>query len=69
MLQVEEKCKQGFGEKSRKRPLGRPRCRWEDNIKMYLKRNRMWWFGQGSHGTRQGPVAGLVDTVKKLGVA
>jgi hypothetical protein len=20
-----------------KRPLGRPRCRWEDNIRMYLK--------------------------------
>jgi hypothetical protein len=20
-----------------KRPLGRPRCRWEDNIKMYVK--------------------------------
>jgi hypothetical protein len=20
-----------------KRPLGRPRCRWEDNIKMYLR--------------------------------
>jgi hypothetical protein len=23
-----------------KRPLGRPRCRWVDNIKM----NRMWWY-------------------------
>jgi len=25
------------GKAERKRPLGRPRCRWEDNIKMNLK--------------------------------
>jgi hypothetical protein len=24
-----------------KRPLRRPRCRWNDNIKMHLKRNRV----------------------------
>ena len=24
------------GKPEGKRPLGRPRCRWEDNIKMYL---------------------------------
>jgi hypothetical protein len=28
-----------------KRPLGRPRRRWEDNIKMDLKRDRMGWYG------------------------
>jgi hypothetical protein len=41
-----------------KRPLGRPRCRWEDNIKMdlrdtgiyganwiWLAQNRVWWQG------------------------
>jgi hypothetical protein len=29
---------QGFGEETEeKRPLGRPRHRWENNIKMYLK--------------------------------
>jgi hypothetical protein len=28
-----------------KRPLGRPRCRWVDNIKMDLKRDRMGWDG------------------------
>jgi hypothetical protein len=27
-----------------KRPLGRPRCRWEDNIKIDL-RDRMEWYG------------------------
>jgi len=34
----EERRIQGFGgEPEGKRPLGRPRHRWEDNIKMYLK--------------------------------
>jgi hypothetical protein len=28
-----------------RRPLGRPRCRWEDNIKMDLSR-----IGKGAHG-------------------
>ena len=33
-----ERCKQGFdGNPESKRPLGRPRLRWEDNIKMYLQ--------------------------------
>ena len=33
-----ESCAQGFGGKpERKRPLGRPRRRWEDNIKMDLE--------------------------------
>jgi hypothetical protein len=26
-----------MGKPERKRPLGRPRCRWEDNIKMDLQ--------------------------------
>jgi hypothetical protein len=28
-----------------KGPLGRPRRRWVDNIKMDLKRDRMGWYG------------------------
>ena len=37
----EERCIQGFGGKPEgKRPLGRPRRRWEDNIKMYLQEVR-----------------------------
>jgi hypothetical protein len=28
-----------------KRPLGRTRRRWMDNIKMDLKRDRMGWYG------------------------
>jgi hypothetical protein len=34
------------GKPGRKRPLRRPRCRWEDNIKMYLKEvGRVLWTG------------------------
>jgi hypothetical protein len=31
------------GKQEEKRPLGRPRCRWEDNIKMDLK--EIGWGG------------------------
>jgi len=38
MYGEEMSCMQGFGgEPGRKRPLGRPRCRWEDNIKNDLQ--------------------------------
>ena len=33
-------CKMLAGKHTGKRPLGRPRRRWEDNIRMDLKRNR-----------------------------
>jgi hypothetical protein len=33
------------GEPEGKRWLERPRRRWEDNIKMDLKRDRMGWYG------------------------
>jgi hypothetical protein len=34
---LEERCIKGFGRRPKgKRPLGRPRRRWEDNIKMDL---------------------------------
>jgi hypothetical protein len=29
----------------RRKSLGRPRRRWVDNIKMYLRRDRMRWYG------------------------
>jgi hypothetical protein len=32
-----------MGKPERKRPLGRPRRRWVDNIKMDLKRDGMGW--------------------------
>jgi hypothetical protein len=33
------------GKPEGKRLLGRPRCRWVDNIKMNLKRDRMGSYG------------------------
>jgi hypothetical protein len=33
------------GKPEGKRPLGRPRRRWVDNIKMDLKRDRVGWCG------------------------
>jgi hypothetical protein len=40
-------CKILVGMLEGKRPLGRHRCRWEDNIKMDLKSDRMGWYGIG----------------------
>jgi hypothetical protein len=37
-----------------KMPLGRPRCRWEDNVKLDLTEI---WFGVDSSGSGYGPVA------------
>jgi hypothetical protein len=35
---IKDECIQGFGWKpKRKRPLGRPRCRWAGNIKMNIR--------------------------------
>jgi hypothetical protein len=41
----EEKCIQDIGGKPRrkKKPLGRPRCRWVDNIKIDLR--KVGWHG------------------------
>jgi hypothetical protein len=35
------------GKPEGRRPLGRPRRRWVDNVKMDLKRDRMGWCGLG----------------------
>jgi hypothetical protein len=51
---------QGFGEKSEgKRPLGRPRRRWEDRIKMDL-REIGWGVWSGFSWLRIGTGDGLV---------
>jgi hypothetical protein len=34
---MEEECMHNFGEKKGKRPLGRSRRRWEDNIKINMR--------------------------------
>ena len=51
-----ERCIQGFGgETLRDRPLGRHRCRWEDNIKMDLQEVRCGvWTGSSWQRTGMG---------------
>ena len=41
-----------LGKLEGKRPLVRPKRRWEDNIKMYLQEMRMWGRGQDRSGLR-----------------
>jgi hypothetical protein len=41
------------GEPEGRRPLGRPKCRWEDNIKIDLKKetwNGSMWLWKGTGG-------------------
>jgi hypothetical protein len=49
-----------------KRPLGRPRSRWEDNIKTDLKRGGVVWTGLIS--LRKGSVKDLANLVMNLRV-
>jgi len=37
-----ELCIVLVGKLEGKRPLGRLRCRWEDNFKVYLEEDRLW---------------------------
>jgi hypothetical protein len=56
------------GKPEGKRALGRPRCRWEDNIKMDLQEvgcGGMDWIGLGQDRDRW---RALVNAVMNLGV-
>jgi len=56
------------GNPERKRPLGRPRCRWEDNIKMDLQEvgcEGMDWINVAQNRDRWWA---LVNAVMKLQV-
>jgi hypothetical protein len=48
------------GKPKGKRPLGRRSCRWEDGIRMDL-RKICWGFRVDPLGSGQGPVAGCCD--------
>jgi len=57
-----------MGERRGKRPLGRPRHRWEDNIKMYLQEvgcGGMDWIGLAQDWDRW---QALVNAVMNLRV-
>jgi hypothetical protein len=49
------------GKPEGKKPLGRLRCRWENNIKMVLR--EIEWRGSGldSSSSEEGPVAGSCE--------
>jgi hypothetical protein len=54
----EERCIQGFGGNPKgKGPFGKPRRRWEDNIKMDLQKVGAW---TGSSWLRMGTGGGLL---------
>jgi hypothetical protein len=54
------------GKPEGKSPLGRPRCRWVDNMKMDLKRDRVRWYELGWINLAQDRA--LVNTVINLRV-
>jgi hypothetical protein len=58
------------GKPERKRPLGRPRRRWVENIKMNLREIRMGWCGADWINMAQdrGEWRALVNTILKLRV-
>jgi hypothetical protein len=49
------------GKPEGKRPLGRPRCRWEDKIKMDLQEVGCGGTGPDRAGSGQGQVAGTCE--------
>jgi hypothetical protein len=55
-----------MGEPAGKRPLGRPRRRWVNNIKMDLKRYRMGWCGLIDLAQDRDQWRALVNTVMNL---
>jgi hypothetical protein len=48
------------GKPERKRPLGRPKRRWVDSIKIDL-RDRMGWYGRDGSSSGWGPVEGSCE--------
>jgi hypothetical protein len=52
MGEVRGACNILVGRLEGRRPLGRPRRRWEDNMKIDLRGNRIWGCGLDSFGPR-----------------
>jgi hypothetical protein len=55
-----------FGEREGKRPLGKPKRRWEDNIRTDLKRNAVIRCGLDSSGSRWRPMAGCYEPLDSI---
>jgi hypothetical protein len=56
------------GKPEGKRPLGRPRRRWEDGIRMDLREIGLRGCGLDTTGSEQGPVRAVVSAVMNLRV-
>ena len=65
---MEQRCIQGFGAETLKRPLGRPRRRWEDNIKMNLQKVRCESMGWINLAQDRNSWRALVNAVKNFRV-
>jgi hypothetical protein len=52
MRKKKNACKVSTGKPARNRPLGRPRCRWEANIKMDIKEIGWGMCAVDSSGSR-----------------
>ena len=57
-----------MGKPEEKRPLGRPRRRWKDNIKMDVSGSGMWGYGLDRACLGWGQVAGAWNAVMNLRV-
>jgi hypothetical protein len=49
------------GKSEGRRPLGRPRCRWEEGVRMDLRETGLVVCGLDLTGSGQGPVAGCCE--------
>jgi len=50
----------------REQPLAKRRRRWKYDIKMYLKRHRIWWCGLDSCSSWQRPVTASFGQGNKI---
>jgi hypothetical protein len=46
-----EEMRNAYGKSEKNTPLGRPRCRWKDDIKTYLVINQVRVFGLDASGS------------------
>ena len=68
-MRGEERCIQGFGRNPEgKRPLGRPRRKWRNNIKKYLQ-EMGWGMGWIDLASDRDRFRALVNAAMNLGVS
>jgi len=68
MEEMRNAYKMLLGKPHEERPVGRSRCRWEDNIRMDLREVGWGRCGLDSSGSGQGPVGAVVNMAMNLRV-